>query len=145
MIATMGTSFKLAVVLSMALVLFSGLAPLRETYALESLSVDIKKEARLVEGGQSVELKGKVRCAVENFEVLEAFVYIVQDGNNSEFAPIPVSCTGRPNAEVFYVIVSGLDFVFHPGEATASVFILLVDPLTEETLSLSEVENIRIR
>jgi hypothetical protein len=114
-------------------------------FAKQSLSVDIGKTATLVEGGQAVELKVKTVCAIEGFEVLEAFVYVTQNGNTSEFAPIPVSCSGIPRPQKATVRVPALDFLFQEGEANTSAFILLIDPISEETVSTSPTRAIRIR
>jgi hypothetical protein len=114
-------------------------------FAKQSLSVDIGKTATLVDGGQAVELKVKTVCAIEGFEVLEAFVYVTQNGNTSQFAPIPVSCSNIPRPKKATVIVPALDFLFQEGEANASVFILLIDPVSGETVSTSPTQVIKIR
>lgn len=113
--------------------------------AKQSLSVDIGKTATLVDGGQAVELKVKTVCAIEGFEVLEAFVYVTQNGNTSQFAPIPVSCSNIPRPQKATVRVPALDFLFQEGEANASGFILLIDPIGGDTVSTSPTQVIQIR
>ena len=114
-------------------------------YAKESLSVDIGKNATLVEGGQAVELKVKTVCAIEGFIVLEAFVYVTQNGNQSQFAGLPVSCSDSHRPLKSTIRVPALDFLFQEGEANASAFILLIDPITGDTLSTGSSEVIQIR
>jgi hypothetical protein len=111
----------------------------------QSLSVDIGKTAKIIDGGQAVELKVKTVCAIEGFELLEAFVYVTQNGNTSQFASIPVSCSDIPRPQKATVRVLALDFLFQEGEANASAFILLIDPVSGDTLSTSPTQVIRIR
>jgi hypothetical protein len=113
--------------------------------AKQSLSVDIGKTATLVDGGRAVELKIKTVCAMQGFEVLEAFVYVTQNGNTSQFAPIPVSCSDIPRPQKSTVTVLALDFLFQEGEANASAFILLIDPTRGDTFSTSPTQVIQIR
>ena len=114
-------------------------------FAKQSLSVDIAKTARLVDGGQAVELKVKTVCAIEGFEVLEAFAYVTQSDNQSKFAAIPVSCSDIPRPQKATVSVPALDFLFQEGEANASAFILVIDPISGDTLSTSPTQVIQIR
>jgi len=113
--------------------------------AQQSLSVDIAKIATLVNGGQAVELKVKTVCAIEDVQVLEAFVYVTQNGNTSQFAPISVSCGSQPRPRKSVVQVTALDFLFQEGEATASAYILVYDPVTGMDYSAGDTEVIRIR
>jgi hypothetical protein len=129
--------------LIVALAITAGLAS--PAYAKPSLAVDIGKIAALVEGGQAVELKIKTVCAIEGFEVLEAFVYVTQNGNTSQFAPIPVSCSDTPRPQKATVRVPALDFLFQEGEANASAFILLIDPISGDSISTSPTQVIQIR
>ena len=113
--------------------------------ALENLSVDIGKNAKLVDGGQAVELKVKTVCVIEGAEVLEAFVYVTQNGNESQFAPIAVSCSGVPRPQKSTVRVPALDFVFQEGDANSSAYVLVIDPSTGVDYSAGSSESIHIR
>src|SRR3712207_5488244 len=56
--------------------------------------VDIKHNAVLIDAGQAVLVSVKARCPV-GYEVLEAFVYISQDGNESDFGFFGLTCNGK--------------------------------------------------
>jgi hypothetical protein len=114
-------------------------------FAQQSLSVDIGKTATLVNGGEAVELKVKTVCAIEGVQLLEAFVYVTQNGNQSQFAPIPVSCGDIPRPQKATVRISALDFLFQEGDANASAFVLVYNPVTGEDFSTGATEIIRIR
>jgi hypothetical protein len=113
--------------------------------AREDLTATVRPAGRLVNGSQSVEVQVRVRCALEGVEVLEAFVYVVQDGNQSSFAGLPVTCGRKSGMQVFKVTVSAFDFPFHRGAARATVFILTEDPLTHETISADVSEPLKLR
>ena len=118
----------------------------RPAFAQQRLSVDIiGKTATLVDGGQAVELKVKTVCAIEGVQVLEAFVYVTQNGNTSQFAPIPVSCGDNPRPQKSVVRIPALDFLFQEGEANTSAFVLVYNPVTGEDFSTGDTEIIRIR
>jgi hypothetical protein len=53
------------------------------------VQASVSPEATLVEGGAAVLVDVTVRCAGGS-DVLEAFVYVTQDGQQSQFVPIPV-------------------------------------------------------
>lgn len=114
-------------------------------FAEQQLSIHIGKTATLVDGGQAVELKIKTICAIEGVEVLEAFVYVTQDGNQSQFAPIPVSCGDDAKSQKSIVRVPALDFLFHEGDANVSAYLLVYDPVTGTDFSTSPTAAIRIR
>lgn len=91
--------------------------------ALGSLAADIEETGTILGGGKAVLVGVTVTCD-SGSGVLEAFVYVVQDGNNSPFAGIPVRCTGK--AHTYRVQVpapSGAEF--HPGAARVSGYVLL--------------------
>lgn len=139
------TMWKTGFFLFLTLAIFIGLAPTSQTYALERLSASIGKSAKLMAGGQTVELKVKVRCSTEDFEVLESFVYLGQDGNESDFGFFTPACGGNPAMQVFRVRVSAFDFPFHSGEATATAFILLINPDTQETTQIDARTTVQIK
>ena len=87
-----------------------------------TVTAEIGKKATLVDGGAAVIVEVSVACSPGS-EVLEAFVYVVQDDNTSQFAGIPVVCDGT--LHTYTVRVRALDFVFRKGKARASAYILL--------------------
>lgn len=95
--------------------------------AQESVTLKVGKNATLTNGGQAVSVTVTAQCPAGD-TVLEAFVYVVQDGNQSQFGGIPLQCDGGWHR--FVVTVTALDFLFRPGEATASGFVLLVSGAT---------------
>jgi len=113
--------------------------------AQNSLSIDIGTHARLVDGGQAVELKIRTVCAIQGVEVLEAFVYVTQNGNQSQFAPIPVSCSHKHRPQKATVNVPSQDFLFQEGDANASAYVLVFDPITGIDYSAGAGEVVRIR
>lgn len=113
------------------------LFPAGAATAKASLLVKIDRNATLVEGGQAVEVTLKVKCPAGS-EVLEAFAYVVQDGNQSEFGFIPVTCDGAMHKYV--ARARGLDVTFHRGEARVSAYVLL-----ESGESTSPGRTVRIR
>ena len=107
------------------------------------LRVDIKHNAVLIDAGQAVLVSVKARCPV-GYDVLEAFVYISQDGNESDFGFFGLTCNGKQQR--FVVRVSAFDEArFHPGTAHASAYVLVTDPATEETLTAQDSDQIKIR
>lgn len=139
----MKTESRFALLLALTLALVAAFHG--PVFAEQQLSIHIWKTATLVDGGQAVELKIKTICAVVGVEVLEAFVYVTQDGNQSQFAPIPVSCGNDSKSQKSIVRVPALDFLFHEGEANASAYILVFDPITGIDYSTGAGEMIRIR
>jgi hypothetical protein len=124
----------------LALVGAMGMLPAPAALAQETVTAQIAKKAFLVDDGQAVLVTVTVACAAGS-EVLEAFVYVVQDGNTSQFAGVPAVCDGL--AHTFQVRVSALDTPFHPGRATASGFVLVTT--ATGTASTSPTAGIRIR
>jgi hypothetical protein len=111
--------------------------------ALESVIVEIGKKATLIGDGQAVEVEVEVTCA-RGREVLEAFVYVVQDSNQSQFAGIPVKCNNKPRESI--ITVSAFpESSFHQGEAVATAYILLIDPATGTTEADGDTRTIDIR
>jgi hypothetical protein len=106
----------------------------------ETVTATIGKKATLVDDGQAVLVTVTVACAAGS-EVLEAFVYVTQDGNTSQFAGIPVVCDGT--AHTFTVRVPALDSPLHLGKATASGYVLVTSGTG--TASASPTATITIR
>ena len=133
------------IILLFVLVLLLAAARNGAALAKQALSIDISRTATLVDGGQAVEVNIKTVCAIEGVEVFEAFVYVTQNGNQSQFAPISVSCSGSSKPQKSIARVPALDFLFQKGDANASAYVLLVDPITGADYSVSVGEAIRIR
>jgi hypothetical protein len=106
--------------------------------------VDVTPEAKLVDGGRAALLRVKVRCP-SRFRVLEAFAYLTQDGNQSDFSGMPATCDGR--LHVFTVPVSAFqgEPAFHSGQATGTGFLLLVDKVTEHSRQAGDTQPLRLR
>jgi hypothetical protein len=135
----MSTMTRIRLRLTAAVLVALGLAgPLAlPVSAREAVALDFFPNAQLTDAGNSVQLRGRVRCAVEGFEVLEALVYVVQDGQTSSFGTVPVECSGHPGMQTFTTQVSAFDAPFEPGPASVSAYILLVDPVTQESLTVN--------
>jgi hypothetical protein len=90
--------------------------------AQEALAVEIAPAARLIQGGKAVAVQVTVTCPT-GAEVLEAFLYVNQDGNQGQFASFQPICDDRPHT--FTVRAQANGFRYHVGEATVSAFVLL--------------------
>ena len=105
--------------------------------AQETLAIGVAKKATLVDGGRAVELQVTVTCPAGT-EVLEAFVYVTQNGNQSSFAFFQPVCDGTPHT--FTVQPQAADFLFHRGKAQVSGYLLLT---TGESTSPTGVVKLR--
>jgi hypothetical protein len=76
----------------------------------------------LANGGQAVDVQAIVTCPA-GAEVLEAFLYVTQDGNQSQFGFFQPVCDGTPHN--FTVRVQALDTPFHRDKARVSGYLLL--------------------
>ncbi len=111
--------------------------------AAADLRVDVRPPGRLLDNGSAVLLRVAASCR-EGLEVLEAFVYVTQDGEQSQFAGIPVSCNGR--SQRFVVRVATFeDARLEPGEAQASAYLLVQDPDSSTTHQVQDVQLVRLR
>jgi hypothetical protein len=90
--------------------------------AQEGLAVEIAPTARLIQGGKAALVQVTVTCPA-GAEVLEAFLYVNQDGNQGEFAFFQPICDGTPHT--FMVRAQAVGFRYHPGEAMVSGYVLL--------------------
>jgi len=91
--------------------------------AQEALAVEIAPTARLIQGGKAVAVQVTVTCPT-GAEVLEAFLYVNQDGNQGQYASFQPVCDGTPHT--FMVRAhAGFGFRYHVGEATVSGYVLL--------------------
>ena len=90
--------------------------------AQETLVVEVAPTARLIQGGKAVVVQVTVTCPT-GAEVLEAFLYVTQDGNQSQFASFQPICDDTPHT--FTVRAQAVGFRFHVGEAQVSGYVLL--------------------
>lgn len=110
--------------------------------AQETVTADIAPTATLVGEGEAVDVQVTVTCPKKH-DVLEAFVYVTQDGYTSQFAGIPIGkCKGR--ATTYTVRVRPLDQPFHRGEASASSYVVVYTPDGSDTISGGEFQPLTI-
>jgi len=107
------------VVLVLAILLTAPVARAQE----ETLSVEIGRFVEFVDEG-SVLASVTVTCA-PGAEVLEAFAYVVQRDQNSNFGFFSAICDGTPHT-VLVPIEAAEGQVFRRGRARLSAFVLLV-------------------
>jgi hypothetical protein len=129
----MARSLRILVVLIGVL----GVLLVPQAAAQETLGIQIDKKATLVDGGPAVQVHGTVTCPA-GAEVLEAFLYVIQDGNQSQFASLQPVCDGTP--QPFTVLAQAVGFVFHRGKAQVSGYLLLT---TGE--AISPTGDVRLR
>ena len=90
--------------------------------AQETLTIEIAPTARLLQGGKAVAVQVTVTCPT-GAEVVEAFLYVNQDGNQGQFASFQPICDDTPHT--FTVRAQANGFRYHVGEATVSGYVLL--------------------
>ncbi|MGH2541155.1 MAG: hypothetical protein ACRDIB_00065 [Ardenticatenaceae bacterium] len=112
-------------------------------YASDVVNVQIGRNARIVDEGRAAFVKIAVQCAPIGV-VLEAFVYLTQDGNESPFAYFPVTCDNQPHLQLVRVTTYD-DTPFHPGAADASAYVLLYNPITGQYYDGQDNRTIRLR
>jgi hypothetical protein len=103
-------------------------------FAQGRVQVSIDQNGLLLNGGQSAQVTVTVKCSPGNAEIIEAFVYITQEGIQSNFAPIPVVCRGGSNMYQITISTSGGE-TLKTGLAHASAYILISHPKTGRTTS----------
>lgn len=111
--------------------------------AHEAVTADLAPTATMVTGGEAADIRVIVTCPKKH-DVLEAFVYISQDGHTSQFSGIGISkCKGKPIT--YTVRVRAIeDTPFHPGEASASGYVLVSTPDGSGTISGGDFQAITI-
>lgn len=87
------------------------------------VQASIDPQASLADGGAAIVVRVSVACAGGS-DVLEAFVYVTQDGAQSPFTAIPVRCGGRGRTYTVRVPAPA-GSTFHTGSATASGLVLV--------------------
>jgi hypothetical protein len=124
--------------LTRAVVVAAGIALLPGPAAAQDLSIEFAKKARIVESGGAAIVDIRAICPPGE-EILEAFVYLGQDGFSSDFAFFGVACDGEWHALTLRVPATE-DFRFHKGKAQASGYLLL----TNDT-STSPVARVKLK
>ena len=129
-------SIQFGSLLRFAFVIITGLASFafNPVSAQGRLQVKIDPNATLLNGGQSAQISVTVECSPGNAEILEAFIYISQDGIQSNYTPIPVECRGGRNTYQVTVTANEGE-TFKSGEAHSSAYILIMHPKTGKTTS----------
>ncbi len=104
---------------------------------------DLAESATLVGAGEAADIEVTVTCP-KRHDVLEAFVYITQDGYTSQFAGIGIKkCKGKP--VTYTVRVRAFeDTPFHRGGASASSYVVVYSADGSETISGGEFQPITI-
>jgi hypothetical protein len=126
-------------VLAVAVLLLGGAAA---SASPQGVVVELGSDATLVGAGEAATIDVTVSCPKKH-DVLEAFVYITQDGFTSQFAGIGIrKCKGRPID--YTVTVRSLDQPFHAGDAFASAYVLVTTPSGDDTVSGGDTGPITI-
>jgi hypothetical protein len=107
------------------------------------LSVHIRPNAAISADGLHAVVTVRVRCPIEP-PVLEAFLYVTQEGNESQFAGLNLTCDGRWHRMA--VSVDAFEEApLHAGRANATAFILLCDETTGECIDGQDSRRIFLR
>jgi hypothetical protein len=115
----------LTIVLAVATVLAGSPAGASGREASSQVPLRLSTKGKIVEGGNAAQLRVGTVC-LSGWEPLEAFVYLVQDGHQSQYGSIPITCDGVRH--VYAVSVAALDVPFHEGEAAGTAYVLLLGP-----------------
>jgi hypothetical protein len=118
-------------VLAVASVLAASPDPGSPRAAPGQVPLRLSTKGKIVDGGNTAQLRVGTFCP-SGWEPLEAFVYLVQDGHQSQYGSIPITCDGVRH--VYVVSVTALDVPFHEGEAAGTAYVLLLGP-SGETVS----------
>jgi hypothetical protein len=106
------------------------------------ITVEVARVATRLNNGTAVEVDVTVTCAPWKTP-LEAFVYVTQNGNETEFAPIPVVCRGFPRT--YIVRVPTGEAQIRRGNAQASAYVLLLLADGANTESGDDTRPLKIR
>ena len=98
------------------------LAPVPAATAQDGVAVEFAPTARILKGGKAVAVKGTATCPA-GAEILEAFLYVNQNGNQGVFAPFHPTCDGTSHSFVVRAAPDG--FRYRKGEASVSGYVLL--------------------
>jgi hypothetical protein len=101
------------------------------------LAVEVDPTASLVKGGKTVAVPVTVTCPTGT-EVVEAFLYVTQNGNQTPFTSSQPICDGRPHT--LTVRAQAVGFRFRAGQAQVSGYVLL-----SNGASASPVQTVTLR
>lgn len=139
-ISLRGVAFALVLAVTLGLSVSASPA-LATTDSSVQVRVTTDRRARIIEAGAAARIRVEGVCT-HGAEVIEAFVYITQDGHTSSFGFVPLVCDGARHSWI--VQVESFDQPFHVGPATASPYALVEDPRTGETADDSPFLRIRL-
>jgi hypothetical protein len=111
--------------------------------APDKVSVHIRRNATISDDGLHVVIKVRVRCPEEP-PLLEAFAYLNQQGNESQFGGLNPTCDGRWH-RMPVSVDSFEEAPFHPGRARATAFVLLCDEAGTVCVSGEDSRIVRLR
>jgi hypothetical protein len=131
----------LLVLLVLAGLLPVGVGPV--VSAPSKLSVHIRRNATISADGLHVVVSVRIRCPAQP-PVLEAFAYVTQEGNESDFGGLSPTCDGRWHRMAVSVNAFE-DAPLHPGRARATAFVLLCDETSGDCVTGEDSRRIRLR
>jgi hypothetical protein len=115
-------------------VVFAGLLlPGPASAATKTISVSVDPIAVATAGGTSLTVRMTVACPA-GYDVLEAFIYVVQGDTTSNFVGIPLECRNKPQ-DYTLAVPAPDQHVWTAGPASLSGYILIIR--RSETLSAS--------
>lgn len=112
--------------------------------ATEPMVIRVWPLGRLVEGGMAADIRVVTRCRLDGYEILESLIYLNQDGRSTNFAGLPIACDGQRRATRVRVHVFEGEPPLRRGDASVSAYALATDPVTDETVSVSPVFDVRL-
>jgi hypothetical protein len=108
----------------------------------ETVTVEVRPTAQLIQGGQTLLVTVEVACE-PGLQVLEAHVDVTQDSTFAQASIGSVVCDAKPH--VHKVRVNPLDGQqFSREEARVSAFVLLLDPATGTTVQGQDTLIVRV-
>lgn len=105
--------------------------------------LDIGKMAVITKDGQ-IRLPVEVACG-SRWNVVESFVYVVQNAQQSANASIPVVCGPSDRPARYDVLIPAIPGGYQVGNAQASAYVLLMENGSSQTTSLNDTATIVIR
>jgi hypothetical protein len=128
---------RLFVVLALVLV---GFIPGPASATAKTISVSVDPVALATPDGASLTVRLTVACPA-GYDVLEAFVYVVQGDVTSNFVSIPLRCRNQPR-DYTLTVPAPDGQVWTAGQASLSGYILLLR--RSETLSSSPSATLQV-
>ncbi len=105
--------------------------------------LDIGKMAVITKDGQ-LRLSVDVACG-SRWSVVESYVYVVQNAQQSANASIPVVCGPSDHPAHYDVLIPAIPGGYQAGDAQASAYVLLMESGSSQTTALNDTSNIVIR